>query len=169
MQLTIYTDYALRTLMYLGANGGRPVPATEVAAAFRISANHLAKVAKDLVRGGYVRSHRGRTGGLELAMPPSKINIGQVVRFTETLDLLECFDRATSTCPLTGACKLERTLHEAQAAFLAVLDRTTLADLVGGTASWATRLAAVPRPALRGDRARRAPVPRARRAGRAPA
>lgn len=130
VQLTIYTDYALRTLMYLAINGARPVPVPEIAAAYGISAHHVAKVAKDLVRGGFLRSHRGRTGGLELARVAGKINVGDVVRFSEpTLDLLECFDRTTSTCPLTGGCRLERKLHEARAAFLAVLDRTTLAEL----------------------------------------
>jgi Rrf2 family nitric oxide-sensitive transcriptional repressor len=130
VQLTIYTDYALRTLMYLAVQRTRPVPVPEIAAAYGISAHHVAKVAKDLVRGGFLRSHRGRTGGLELARPAVKLTVGEVVRFTEpTLDLLECFDRETATCPLTGRCQLERKLHEARAAFLAVLDGTTIAEL----------------------------------------
>lgn len=141
MQLTIYTDYALRTLMYLAVHGARPVPVPEIAAAYGISAHHVAKVAKHLVHGGYVRSHRGRSGGLELAMAPAKVSVGDVVRFSEpTLDLLECFDRATSTCPLTGGCRLERKLHDARAAFLAVLDRTTLAELTENAALLAGRL-----------------------------
>ena len=150
MQLTIYTDYALRTLMYLAVHGARPVPVPEIAAAYGISAHHVAKVAKHLVHGGYVRSHRGRSGGLELAMAPGKVNVGDVVRFSEpTLDLLECFDRTTSSCPLTGGCRLESKLHEARAAFLAVLDRTTLADLTENAALLAGRLVreGVPRPA----------------------
>lgn len=141
MQLTTYTDYALRTLMYLAINDARPVSAPEIAGAYGISTHHLAKVAKHLVRGGFVRSHRGRTGGLELARAPGKINVGEVVRFSEpTLDLLECFDRATSSCPLTGGCRLERKLHDARAAFLAVLDRTTLAELTENAPTLASRL-----------------------------
>jgi Rrf2 family transcriptional regulator, nitric oxide-sensitive transcriptional repressor len=141
VQLTIYTDYALRTLMYLAIHEARPVPVTEIAAAYGISAHHVAKVAKHLVRGGFLRSHRGRTGGLELARAASKINVGDVVRFSEpTLDLLECFDRAISTCPLTGGCRLERKLHEARAAFLAVLDGTTVAGLTENGALLAGRL-----------------------------
>lgn len=141
MQLTIYSDYALRTLMYLGANGGRPVPVTEIAAAYQVSLHHVAKVAKALVRGGFVRAHRGRSGGIELMKPPREVTVGSIVRYTEpTLNLLECFDRATSTCPLTGACRLERTLHEARSAFLGILDRTTLADLLSGTPALTSRL-----------------------------
>jgi Rrf2 family nitric oxide-sensitive transcriptional repressor len=131
VQLTLYTDYALRTLLYLGLHPGRPVPVPEVAAAYQVSTNHVAKVAKALVRGGFVKAHRGRTGGLELAMTPAEIKVGAIVRETEpTLELLECFDHRTSSCPITGVCRLERTLHEARAAFLDVLDRTTLADLL---------------------------------------
>lgn len=155
MQLTIYSDYALRTLMYLGANAGRPVPVPEVAAAYQISPHHVAKVAKALVRGGFVQAHRGRSGGLELVKPPRDLSVGSIVRYTEpTLDLLECFDRATSTCPLTGSCRLERTLHEARAAFFAILDRTTLADLLSGTP-------ALTSPLPRRGPATRMPLPRA--------
>lgn len=133
MQLTSYTDYALRTLMYLGLHPGRAVSATEIATAYGVSAHHVAKVGKALVRGGFVRAQRGRTGGLALATAPAAITVGTVVRFTEhTIDLLECFDRARSTCPLTGACRLERTLQQARAAFFDVLDGVTLADLLSG-------------------------------------
>lgn len=148
VQLTIYSDYALRTLMYLGAHTERPVSVPEVAAAYQISPHHLAKVAKALVRGGFARAHRGRAGGLELVKSPRDLTVGDVLRFTEpTLDLLECFDRTTSTCPLTGACRLERTLHDARAAFFAVLDRTTLADLLAGTPALVSRLARTARAA----------------------
>jgi Rrf2 family nitric oxide-sensitive transcriptional repressor len=166
VQLTTYTDYALRTLMYLGMNSGRLVPVPEIASAYGISAHHVAKVAKALVRGGFVRAHRGRSGGLELAGRPADVTVGKVARYTEpTLDLLECFDRRTSTCPLTGACRLERTLHDARAAFLDVLDRTTLAELLSASPAMAARLggdAAKPSPAF--DRA--AEQRRARRSRR---
>jgi Rrf2 family nitric oxide-sensitive transcriptional repressor len=146
VQLTIYSDYALRTLMYLGTHTERPVSVPEVAAAYRISPHHVAKVAQALVRGGFARAHRGRSGGLELAKAPRDVSVGDVVRYTEpTLDLLECFDRTTSTCPLTGACRLQRALHDARRAFFAVLDRTTLADLVTGTPSLIKRLGTSPR------------------------
>jgi Rrf2 family transcriptional regulator, nitric oxide-sensitive transcriptional repressor len=141
VQLTIYSDYALRTLMYLGSHDDRLISVGEIATAYQVSAHHVAKVAKALARGGFVRAHRGRAGGLELARAPRQLSVGAVVRYTEpTLNLLECFDRATSTCPLTGACLLERTLHEARGAFLQVLDRTMLADLIAGTPSLTTRL-----------------------------
>lgn len=131
MQLTLHTDYALRTLIYLGLHQGRPVPVGEVATAYGISAHHVAKVAQALVTGGFARARRGRTGGLELAVPAAELTVGAVVRASEpTLDLLECFDRSSAACPITSACKLKRTLREARDAFLAVLDATTLAELL---------------------------------------
>lgn len=164
VQLTRYTDYALRTMMYLGLHADRAVPVPEIAAAYRISPHHVAKVAQALVRGGFVRAQRGRAGGLALAAPAAATSVGTLVRHTEPgFDLLECFDRATSTCPLTGACRLERTLHEARAAFLDVLDRATLADLLQGTPALATRL--VPRGVP--ERRREARAARGRRTARA--
>lgn len=141
MQLTLYTDYALRSLLYLGLHRDRLVPAAEIAAAYGISEHHVAKVGKALVKAGYVRALRGRSGGLSLAVEPAELTVGAVVRRTETtLDLIECFEHAGSTCPLTGACRLERTLRDAHAAFMAVLDRTTLADLLSNGPSLAARL-----------------------------
>lgn len=130
MQLTLYTDYAIRTLVYLAMHPERVVPVSEVGRAFDISTNHLAKVAKMLTRAGLVSARRGRDGGLTLAVAPEEIRLGALVRRTEGHDLLECFDRDASTCHLTGACRIERAVREARDAFFAVLDRYTLAELV---------------------------------------
>lgn len=129
MQLTTHTDYALRLLIYLTVRNEN-MPATVQAAAtrYRISAHHMAKVAQTLVHHGYIHSQRGRGGGLELAKPALQINIGDVVRHTENLQLLECFGPA-STCPIDPACTLKQVLGKAQAAFVSVLDGYTLTDL----------------------------------------
>jgi Rrf2 family nitric oxide-sensitive transcriptional repressor len=134
MQLTLYTDYALRTLLYLGTRPEQVVPVSEISASYGISANHLAKVAKMLVREGLVEGRRGRDGGLRIAHAPADICLGTLVRATEEHTLLECFEPKTSTCPLTGFCRIERTMHEAQEAFFTVLDGYTLADMLENTA-----------------------------------
>ena len=130
MQLTLYTDYAIRTLLYLGSHPGQIVPVAEIGASYGISVNHLAKVAKMLVRDGLVEARRGREGGIRLARDPADICIGALVRATEEHRLLECFDSNTSSCPLTGKCRIERVMHEARQAFFGVLDRYTLADML---------------------------------------
>lgn len=130
MQLTLYTDYSLRVLIYLAAHPGRVAPVSEISAAHGVSTHHLAKVAKDLTGLGYVSTRRGRDGGLMLSRAPHAINVGELVHRLESHELLECFDREHSQCPLTGYCRLERALREARAAFFKVLDGYTLNDLV---------------------------------------
>jgi Rrf2 family transcriptional regulator, nitric oxide-sensitive transcriptional repressor len=132
MQLTLFSDYALRTLIYLGTHKEKLIPASAIADAFGISPDHVAKAAKWLTQRGYVHAQRGKTGGLSLARAPSSIRIGQLISETEpSLDLLECFNAKSNRCPLTPACKLKKALYEARHAFVAALDEYTLADLLG--------------------------------------
>jgi Rrf2 family transcriptional regulator, nitric oxide-sensitive transcriptional repressor len=130
MRLTQFSDYALRTLLYLRVHEKRAVPLVEVARSYGISYHHLVKVAALLGDLGLVRTVRGRAGGYRLAKDPADINLGRLIRRTEPdFHLVECFDRATDTCPITPACRLRSILIEAQRSFLEVLDRYTLADL----------------------------------------
>jgi Rrf2 family nitric oxide-sensitive transcriptional repressor len=131
MQLTLFTDYALRTLMYLGAHPGQTVSAAAIGDAFATSSDHLTKAAKWLTQRGYVTATRGKGGGLRLACDPARVRVGALVRETEPhLDLVACFERGSAGCPLDPACKLKHALFEARSAFFAVLDGYTLADLV---------------------------------------
>jgi len=133
MRLTLHTDYALRTLMYLGVRRDRLASIKEIAQAYGISENHLVKVVHQLGRGGFVETVRGKGGGIRLGRAPADIRIGDVVRFTEEdLALVVCFEpqEPARTCPLIDACRLQRLLHEALSAFMAVLDAQTLADLL---------------------------------------
>jgi Rrf2 family nitric oxide-sensitive transcriptional repressor len=126
MRLTRYSDYALRVLMHLAAKPDRLASIGEIARTYRISHNHLMKVVHDLRKTGYVGATRGRTGGIRLARPASEITVGEVIRHTEGgFDLVDC-----GSCVIAPACALTGALHEALAAFMAVLDGYTLADLV---------------------------------------
>jgi Rrf2 family transcriptional regulator, nitric oxide-sensitive transcriptional repressor len=131
VQLTSFSDYALRLGIYLGAERGRWVAVAEVSQAYGISRAHLVKVVQRLVELGLVEAMRGRGGGLRLARPPEAIGIGALSRATEPhLDIVECFDRKTNTCPIAPACALKHILAQARDQFLASLDRHTLADLL---------------------------------------
>jgi len=126
MRLTRYTDYAIRVLLYLGARPGKLSSIAEISRAYGISQNHLMKVAHELGKAGYVEGVRGRSGGIRLARPPDGINVGAVVRLTEDgFELVEC-----SSCLIAPACGLTGALDEALAAFMAILDGYTLADLL---------------------------------------
>jgi Rrf2 family nitric oxide-sensitive transcriptional repressor len=103
----------------------------EVARRYDISRNHLMKITQTLVQTGFIESLRGRGGGLRLARAAESINLGAIVRATEdSFALVECFDRGHNTCLIISACGLRGPLEEALQAFLAVLDRYSLADLV---------------------------------------
>lgn len=130
MYLTQHTDYALRVLIYLGANGDRLVTIAEVSERFNVSRSHLMKVANQLVREGFVEGLRGKGGGLRLARAPADINIGDVVRCMERgMELVECFG-SDSQCLLTPNCRLKGVLGKALEAFLKTLDQVSLADLI---------------------------------------
>jgi Rrf2 family transcriptional regulator, nitric oxide-sensitive transcriptional repressor len=132
MRLTDWTDYTLRVLMYCGAQAtGRLVTVAEMAQNYGISRHHLTKIVNQLSRQGLVETVRGRSGGVRLAQRPAQICLGTVVRAAEPdFRLVECFDKATDTCPLTPFCQLKRVLHGALAAYLTELDKVTLADLL---------------------------------------
>lgn len=130
MRLTTYTDYSLRTLMYLAVRDGERVTIDEIATAYDISRNHLTKIVHELGREGLLETTRGRGGGIRLAHAPADINIGAVVRRCEApTALVECFGSGNACC-VTSACILRSALAEAREAFMAVLDGYTLADLV---------------------------------------
>jgi Rrf2 family nitric oxide-sensitive transcriptional repressor len=131
VQLTQFSDYSLRLVLYLAVHPERPVPIQEISRAYGVSHHHMVKVAQRLIEDGMVASVRGRNGGLTLGRLPSEINVGRLVRITEPhLDLVECFDARRNTCPIDRACGLKGVLLEAQAAFLEVLDRHTVADFL---------------------------------------
>ncbi len=131
MQLTRYSDYSLRVLIYLALDPERLVTIDDIARSYDISKAHLTKVVHQLGLRGYVETVRGRGGGVRLARRPQEIRVGDVVRSTEeNMALVECFEPASSQCAIEAACGLRGVLQEALAAFLAVLDRYTLADLV---------------------------------------
>lgn len=136
MHLTLHTDYALRMLMYLALNPARRCTIEEIAEHYDVSRHHLMKVALTLAQAGFVDSLRGRNGGLQLSRAAGQIAIGAVVRATEdNFNLVECFDGASNTCCLAPSCQLKQPFAEAVKAFLAVLDRYTLVDMLGNPAT----------------------------------
>jgi Rrf2 family nitric oxide-sensitive transcriptional repressor len=140
MRLSLHTDFALRTLMFLAVNDGHRSIA-EIAKAYGISKNHLMKVAQRLVAEGFVEAARGRSGGLQLARPAREINVGAVVRkLEETGAFVECFDPATNSCVITATCQLRHALSGALEAFSRHLDQFSIADMIGDPAAMRARM-----------------------------
>jgi Rrf2 family nitric oxide-sensitive transcriptional repressor len=132
VRLTRHTDNALRALTYVAIHDeGPPARIADIARRMGMSEDHLAKVVGRLAELGYLATVRGRSGGVRLGRPAAEIVVGDVVRATEdNMVLVECFDPATNNCPIAPSCVLARALDQALEAFLAVLDRYTVADLV---------------------------------------
>jgi Rrf2 family nitric oxide-sensitive transcriptional repressor len=131
VQLSAYSDYSLRVLMHAALRRPERVTIDEVSAAFAISRHHLVKIVHDLGRSGYLKTHRGISGGFTLARPAGDIRVGDVVRLGEESEtVIECTRRREGPCRIRSVCRLKGVLDEAAAAFFAVLDRYSLADLV---------------------------------------
>ncbi|MGA9165496.1 MAG: Rrf2 family transcriptional regulator [Thiobacillus sp.] len=135
VQLTRFTDYSLRVLIHLGNHPDAQATVAGLAAEHGISRHHLTRVVHQLGLKGYIETVRGKGGGFRLARRPELIRIGDVVRDMETgFELAECFRPGGSACRLLPACALKPALAEAGRAFLASLDRYTLADLLAPAA-----------------------------------
>ncbi|MFQ5355477.1 MAG: RrF2 family transcriptional regulator, partial [Mariprofundaceae bacterium] len=128
MQLTSYTDYSLRVLLYLGRlTEDRLATISEIATHHGISRNHLVKVVHNLGKSGFIQTVRGKSGGIRLALKPEDVVLADVVRLTEPhMDIQECFSNGSSSCPLSDNCKLMGVLYQARQEFINVLESNTL-------------------------------------------
>ena len=142
MRLTLYTDYSLRVLLFLGAMDPEKLATIkEISDTYGISKNHLMKVTHELGKLGYIETIRGRGGGIRLAMNPKNIVIGEVIRQTEEdFYLVDCFNPESVGCIISPVCQLKGVLNKALHAYLAVLDEYTLNDLLDSKEKMATLL-----------------------------
>ncbi|SMF59971.1 Rrf2 family transcriptional regulator [Pseudobacteriovorax antillogorgiicola] len=129
MQLTKYSDYSLRVLIYVALRRtGELSQIDMICEAYNISKNHLVKVVHGLGQLGYLETVRGKNGGVRLALDPSDIRIGDLIRQTEAT--LSSFDCEHPPCAIVRVCRLRGVFAEAMKAYLDVLDKYTLADMV---------------------------------------
>jgi Rrf2 family nitric oxide-sensitive transcriptional repressor len=130
MRLTSFTDYGMRMLMRMASAPERGFSTSDLASEFGLSRHHLAKIMQKMAAGGIVVTRRGGGGGATLARPATDIQLGQVVRILEDDQaLVECLAMDGGNCTINGRCRLKARLRSAEAAFLADLDRTTLAEI----------------------------------------
>ncbi|WP_286220704.1 RrF2 family transcriptional regulator [Marinobacter apostichopi] len=130
MHITRYTDYSLRVLIYLAVQGDRLATIQEIADSYEISKNHLMKVVHQLNKKGYIETIRGKKGGMRLLMAPTEIRVGVLVRETEQdLSIVECFT-SKNACKIAPVCGMKGMFGDALEAFLQVLDKYTLADVI---------------------------------------
>ena len=147
MQLSQFTDYALRVLMYLGFRNNDLVTISEISDAYDVSRSYLMKVVSHLAAKGFVHTTRGKGGGIRLSRSASLINLGEVIRECEgDFRVVECLGPVQSSCPLLPECALRSVLREAVHGFLAILDKYSIQDLVASPDVGRGLLRASPRP-----------------------
>lgn len=138
MQLTQFTDYGLRSLMYLVAEPDRLCSVREISEHYGISRNHLVKVVHRLAQLGYVVSSKGKGGGIRLAEGAGALKLGDLVEALEpNMNIAECFDAGTNSCRITSSCRLKHFLFDARQAFVTELNRHTLSDAAQLGPVWA--------------------------------
>lgn len=130
MQITRYTDYSLRVLIYLAVHPDQLCTIQNIADSYNISKNHLMKIVQELNLKGYVTAVRGKNGGVTLNKPPSQINVGTLVRMMEhDSKLLECFSE-NNHCVITPSCRLKGAFMQALESFYRCLDAYNLSDFL---------------------------------------
>jgi Rrf2 family transcriptional regulator, nitric oxide-sensitive transcriptional repressor len=159
MQLTRFTDYALRLLIFLAHQPEELTTIKRVADTHGISEDHLTKVVQRMSKLGYIRTVRGKNGGIGAARNPADISIGRVIRDVEPLAPVECFlEDYAGGCRLYPNCALRGVLQSAQSQFLKSLDACSVADVMGPSA-WdspgASRATACNKPRRRSASAQR--------------
>ncbi|KTD31614.1 transcriptional regulator [Legionella moravica] len=130
MQLTQFTDYSLRALIYIALKKDI-CTIKDITEAYSISGNHMIKIIHNLSKMGLIKTIRGKNGGIILAANPQEINLGSlIVNLESNFDLVPCFNKDKANCCIAPVCKLKNILYEARNAFMSVLNQYTLADIV---------------------------------------
>lgn len=131
MQLSKFTDYAFRTLIYLARHEDELSIVDDMARDLGISRDHLKKVVNKLAKTDYINSLKGRNGGLRLGLPPEKINLGEVLRLTEeNMNLVECMNIPSCCSAMQGGCKLKGIINNSLNVFIEEMSKYTLADIL---------------------------------------
>lgn len=130
MQLTQFTDYSLRALIYIMLKK-ESCTIKDITEVYDISSNHMVKIIHNLAKIGLIKTIRGKNGGILMASRPENINLGRlIIQLEPHFDFVPCFNKEKANCCIAPVCKLKGVLHEAQAAFISVLERYTLADVM---------------------------------------
>lgn len=131
MTLSKFSDYAFRILILLGNNPDITFTVDTISKTLNLSTHHVKKIVYKLAIEGYIKSSKGRNGGIRLGKNASDINLGKLLKITEdNLNIVECFSKETSTCNISSSCKLKGVVAIALNSFTKVFDNYTLSDVL---------------------------------------
>jgi Rrf2 family protein len=131
MWITRKTDYATRAVLALAIADGEALNAQELSRRVVVPESFMKQILMQLRDAGVLRSERGPSGGYRLNHKPSDLTMERVVRvFEGQLAPIECATRhEPEQCPMQVGCSLRSVWSEVRDATIAILERTTFADL----------------------------------------
>lgn len=128
MKLQKATQGAIFALLELARHPDRQISAAEIAERYGISANHLAKVLRDLTRVGLVESVRGAGGGYRFSGNAKRVTLYEVVSLFE--DIANGAGRAEPSDSSEVGQALGQVMREINEITVATLKSITLATLL---------------------------------------
>jgi Rrf2 family protein len=135
MRITYKGDYALKTILDLAIHYGTGlVTIHDIAQRADIPIKFLEQVLLDLKKGGFVESRRGKVGGYLLAKHPSRIKLGEVIRFMDgPIEPIACVEKGYSGCNDVYKCAFRKVWQEVFSATSDIIDNVNFEDLVNQT------------------------------------
>lgn len=131
MQLSKFTDYTFRVLIYMGTHEDELCTVERLAAKLEVSEHHLKKVIHKLAKTDYLISTKGRAGGIKLGLAPEEINLGDILRITEdNLCIVSCLKTELTCGFINKECKLKEIINNSLEKFIEEFSKYTLKDLL---------------------------------------
>lgn len=131
MQLSKFTDYTFRVLIYMGTHQDELCTVEKLATKLEVSEHHLKKVIHKLAKTDYLISTKGRAGGVKLGLPPEEINLGDILKITEeNLYIVDCLKRQLTCGFIIKECKLKEIVNQSLEKFIEEFSKYTLQDIL---------------------------------------
>jgi Rrf2 family protein len=130
LRLTKKADYGLMALKYLAEQSGGAHSAKDIAEAYHIPPQLLAKILQTLAKAGLLVSHAGTNGGYALAKPATEISAFEVIRAIDgPLFITSCIT-IHGACDLTSTCTIKEPLRKVNDSIKDLLSGIYIVDLV---------------------------------------
>jgi Rrf2 family protein len=132
LKLTKKVDYGLMAIAYIAWNHGeRVVNTKEIAEAYSIPVELLAKILQRMVKGGLITSLSGPKGGYSLSTSPSDITVARIIEAVEgNINILNCSEEESSRCYQFDRCSIRTPMQRLEHRILDMLKKTTLEELI---------------------------------------
>jgi Rrf2 family protein len=136
LRLTKKADYGLMALKYLAEHPNDPsISARDIAEAYHIPPQLLAKVLQRLAKVGILRSHAGMSGGYTLLKQPREISAFEVIHAIDGPLFITSCGPSHSGCDLTDSCTIKEPLARVNDSISSLLRSISIADLAEPAAS----------------------------------